>query len=224
MSIASQSSPLAAPVLLDAAPLLDETELPVERDPARVVRKHRQAQLVQAALAGPLDRRGEQRRADATVTPLARHSHPELPVSVAAPAGDASSRSSSAAATATNVPSSVQLAARASTSTGGSVAIPSRSSATAANSTASGRRSSSSAGRITKLAPGAILARSGTIEGVSADVVIRTEQDTDHAAIAAVVRAAFTDNPDQIALLVERIARRSASFPSSRWSPKTIPA
>lgn len=46
---------------------------------------------------------------------------------------------------------------------------------------------------------------------MTADVVIRTEQDTDHAAIAAVVRAAFTDNPDRMALLVERI-RASVNF------------
>lgn len=41
--------------------------------------------------------------------------------------------------------------------------------------------------------------------------VIRTERDTDFTAIAAVVRAAFADNPDEIALLVERI-RASKNF------------
>jgi putative acetyltransferase len=46
---------------------------------------------------------------------------------------------------------------------------------------------------------------------VTADVVIRTERDADHAAIAAVVRAAFTDHPDEVALLVERI-RASENF------------
>ena len=43
------------------------------------------------------------------------------------------------------------------------------------------------------------------------DVVIRSEQPTDHAAIDAVVRAAFAHHPDEVALLVERI-RASDNF------------
>jgi putative acetyltransferase len=40
---------------------------------------------------------------------------------------------------------------------------------------------------------------------VPANVVIRAEQAADHAAIDAVVRAAFAHHPDEVALLVERI-------------------
>jgi putative acetyltransferase len=43
------------------------------------------------------------------------------------------------------------------------------------------------------------------------DLVIRPEQAADHAAIASVVRAAFSRHPDEVALLVERI-RASASY------------
>ncbi len=46
---------------------------------------------------------------------------------------------------------------------------------------------------------------------MEADVVIRTEQRADHAAVDKVVRAAFARHPDEVALLVERI-RASRNF------------
>jgi putative acetyltransferase len=46
---------------------------------------------------------------------------------------------------------------------------------------------------------------------VAEDVVIRPERDADHAAIADVVRAAFSDHPDEVAAFVERI-RASEQF------------
>jgi hypothetical protein len=45
-----------AAVVPDAPALLDELELPVQREPGGVVGEHAEAQLVQAALARPLDR------------------------------------------------------------------------------------------------------------------------------------------------------------------------
>jgi putative acetyltransferase len=46
---------------------------------------------------------------------------------------------------------------------------------------------------------------------VAEDVVIRPERDVDHPAIAEVVRAAFVDQPDEVAAFVERI-RASEEF------------
>jgi putative acetyltransferase len=46
---------------------------------------------------------------------------------------------------------------------------------------------------------------------VAEGVVIRPERDTDHPAIAAVVRAAFVKHPDEVVSFVERI-RASAHF------------
>src|SRR5215217_4932155 len=65
-------------VVLDAPPLLDEPELPVERERRLVVRPYLEAELVQALLARTLDRRTEERRPDAAAAPLARDVHAEL--------------------------------------------------------------------------------------------------------------------------------------------------
>src|SRR3954470_18906346 len=73
-----------APDLLRAPPFLDEAELPVERDRGGVVRPDAEGQLVQAAVARPLDRGRDERRADAASAPFARHEHPELAEAVAA--------------------------------------------------------------------------------------------------------------------------------------------
>jgi putative acetyltransferase len=48
---------------------------------------------------------------------------------------------------------------------------------------------------------------------VTDGVVIRPERETDHAAIAEVVRAAFVRHPDQVALFVERIRASDAFIP-----------
>jgi hypothetical protein len=64
--------------VLDASTLLDEAELAVERDRGSVVRENAETQLVQAALARPLDRRFEEGRAHAAPAPLARYRHSDL--------------------------------------------------------------------------------------------------------------------------------------------------
>src|SRR6476646_7418014 len=45
------------------------------------------------------------------------------------------------------------------------------------------------------------------------DVIIRPERESDHAAIADVVRAAFVRHPDEVALFVERIRESEHYIP-----------
>jgi hypothetical protein len=77
MSTRSQSSPLARRICFRPALLL-EAELAVERDRRLVVRKDAQGQLVEAALAAPVDRGRDERRADAAAAPLEGDQHPDL--------------------------------------------------------------------------------------------------------------------------------------------------
>src|SRR4029079_5637571 len=56
-------------------------------------------------------------------------------------------------------------------------------------------------------------ASSGTIGRVIDNVLLRPERAADHAAIDAVVRAAFAHHPDEVSLLVDRI----------RASPNYVP-
>jgi hypothetical protein len=67
-----------APDLLATPSLFDEAELPVQGDRRVVVREHAEAQLVQTAGSPPLDRRGHQRRADASTAAVGGDHHPDL--------------------------------------------------------------------------------------------------------------------------------------------------
>ena len=80
ISTESQSSPLCAPELLDAAALLDEAELAVEADRGSVVGEDGEAQLVEAAVASRGDGGLEERRADAAAAPLARDGQRDVAV------------------------------------------------------------------------------------------------------------------------------------------------
>lgn len=77
MSIRSHCSPPARR-MCRTCPLLDEPERAVEGDRSPVVREDARRQLVQPVRPRPLDRRGNERGADAAPAPGTVDEHPEL--------------------------------------------------------------------------------------------------------------------------------------------------
>ena len=76
--------PVGSPVLPGAAPFLDEAAFAVQRDRGRIVREYLQAELVQPMAMRPVDRRGQQGRADPVPAAAAVHQHRKLAEAVVA--------------------------------------------------------------------------------------------------------------------------------------------
>jgi putative acetyltransferase len=179
------------------------------------VGEHGEAQLVQSFGASPFDARLEQPGADAATAPRARNRHAELAEPVPGRVDvqraddravrDRDERALERPGCGTGLDVDGRLGRDAVALLGDCGKEPRESHAVAVE-------RGTDHGRVWH---GEILARrsgdSDTIGEVQAAIAIRTEQPADHDAIDAVVRAAFVDHPDEVALLVERI-RASENF------------